>query len=163
VRSPTRLTPVLAVVVALAGCGKETASKPAATRAAPAAPAAPLPPGLPPGEVQSRGDPRAALFLAKGCPQCHTISALGVKSPNEIGPDLSFAYTDVQNRFGVKLDEFLAAPTGTMQMVLGQLITLTPTERDSIIHVLTRLHDEQEGRGERSEEPIHSQKRGEHP
>lgn len=159
-RSPTRLSPVLAALAVLAGCGKEKASKPAATQAAP--PAA-LPPGLPPGEVQSRGDPRAALFLAKGCPQCHTISALGVKSPNEIGPDLSFAYTDVQNRFGMKLDEFLATPTGTMQMVLGQLITLTPAERDSIIHVLTRLHDEQEGRGERSEEPIHSQTRGEHP
>lgn len=150
-RSPTRLTPVfaaLAAIAALAGCGKDNASKPAAARTAPQAA---LPAGLPPGEVQSRGDPRAALFLAKGCPQCHTISALGVKSPNEIGPDLSFAYTDVQNRFGMKLDQFLAAPTGTMQMVLGQLITLTPAERDSIIHVLTRLHEEQEGRGEHSQ------------
>src|SRR5581483_2972761 len=66
VRSPTRLTPVFAALAAIA---------------ARTAPQAALPAGLPPGEVQSRGDPRAALFLAKGCPQCHTISALGVKSP----------------------------------------------------------------------------------
>lgn len=113
-------------------------------KAAPTRAPAALAPGLPPGDVQSTGDPRAALFLEKGCPQCHSISALGVKSPNDIGPDLSIAYTDVQNRFGVKLDQFLPNPTGTMQMVLGQLIKLTPAERDSVIHILTRLHEEQE-------------------
>ena len=63
-------------------------------------------------------DPRAALFVQKGCPQCHTISALGVKSPAEIGPDLTFAYSDVQSRFNMKLEEFLKNPTGTMQVVL---------------------------------------------
>ncbi|HEU5261769.1 MAG TPA: hypothetical protein VFU41_10155 [Gemmatimonadales bacterium] len=96
-------------------------------------------------------DPRAAIFIAKGCPQCHSISALGVKSPAEVGPDLTLAYSDVHNRFGVKLEEFLHAPTGTMQMVLGQLIQLTPAERDSIIHILKRLHEEGEERGEPSQ------------
>lgn len=96
-------------------------------------------------------DPRAALFIGKGCPQCHSISALGVKSPAEVGPDLTLAYADVQNRFGVKLEEFLNAPTGTMQMVLGQMIQLTPAERDSIIHILKRLHEADEERGEHSQ------------
>lgn len=93
-------------------------------------------------------DPRAALFLQKGCPQCHSISDLGVKSPNEIGPDLSFAYADVKNRFNVPLEQFLHNPTGTMQMVLGQMIQLSPEERDSVIHVLKRLHEDREARGE---------------
>jgi mono/diheme cytochrome c family protein len=90
------------------------------------------------------GDPRGALFVQKGCPQCHSISALGIKSQNEVGPDLTQAYEDVEHRFGVKLEEFLPNPTGTMQMVLSQMIHLTPVERDSIIHVLKRLHDEHE-------------------
>ena len=135
--APSRTIPVLIALLALAACGER---KPAQQ----SAPAVALPAGLPPGEVQSAGDPRAALFLAKGCPQCHSISALGVKSPNDIGPDLTLAYEDVQNRFGMTLEEFLPNPTGTMQMVLGQLITLSPVERDSVLHVLTRLHEEQE-------------------
>jgi cytochrome c2 len=89
-------------------------------------------------------DPRAALFLEKGCPQCHTISALGVKSQTEVGPDLTFAYTDVQSRFNMKLEEFLHNPTGTMQMVLSSQIQLSPAERDSVIHILKGLHEEAE-------------------
>jgi len=93
-------------------------------------------------------DARGEIFARKGCPQCHTISALGIKSPAEIGPDLTGAYEDVQTRFGLKLDEFLAAPTGTMQMVLSSMIKLTPAERDSIIHILKDLHEEREERSE---------------
>ena len=94
------------------------------------------------------GDPRAALFLQKGCPKCHSIAALGVKSATEVGPDLTLAYSDVKNRFNVSLEEFLPHPTGTMQVVLSQMITLSPAERDSIIHILKRLHEEREERGE---------------
>ena len=89
-------------------------------------------------------DPRAAIFVQKGCPQCHSISALGVKSPAELGPDLTFAYTDVQSRFNMKLDEFLKNPTGTMQVVLSSQIKLSPAERDSVIHILTELHEDAE-------------------
>lgn len=106
--------------------------------------------GVPPpaAAVQVLSDPRAALFVEKGCPQCHSISALGIKSPAEVGPDLTLAYADVQTRFGLKLDQFLAAPTGTMQMVLSSMIKLTPAERDSIIHILKELHEEREERAE---------------
>jgi hypothetical protein len=93
-------------------------------------------------EVTQPTDPRAALFVRKGCPQCHSISALGVKSPAEIGPDLTMAYTDVQSRFGVKLEEFLKNPTGTMQVVLSSQIKLSPEERDSVIHILKELHED---------------------
>jgi mono/diheme cytochrome c family protein len=89
-------------------------------------------------------DPRAAIFLNKGCPQCHSISALGVKSPAEIGPDLTLAYEDVQTRFSMSLEEFLHNPTGTMQMVLSSQIQLSPAERDSIIHILKGLHEDRE-------------------
>ena len=87
-------------------------------------------------------DPRAALFVRKGCPQCHSISALGVKSPAEVGPDLTYAYSDVQSRFNMKLEEFLKNPTGTMQIVLSSQIKLSPEERDSVLHILKQLHEE---------------------
>lgn len=135
--SQSNVVPFLITLLALAACGDRQAGQSKTHVVA-------LPAGLPPGEVQSTGDPRAALFLEKGCPQCHSISALGVKSPNDIGPDLTLAYSDVQSRFGVKLEDFLPNPTGTMQMVLGQLIKLSPAERDSVLHILTRLHEEQE-------------------
>lgn len=118
----------------LASCGSEKASPPP-----PAGNAAS--PGTRAAATSVPSDPRAAIFVEKGCPQCHTISALGIKSPAEIGPDLTFAYTDVQSRFNMKLDEFLKNPTGTMQMVLSSQIKLSPEERDSIIEILEDLHE----------------------
>lgn len=113
---------------------------------------APKPPTMPtlPGMATSApptitgNDPRAYLFIQKGCPTCHSISALGVKSGTDVGPDLTFAYADVVSRFNEPLEQFLPNPTGTMQMVLSSLIKLSPEERDSVIHILKRLHDHPE-------------------
>lgn len=127
---------ILCCALALvAACGKP----------APKAPAVAQLPGMAGAQPPTitGNDPRAYLFIEKGCPNCHSISALGVKSGTDAGPDLTFAYADVQNRFGVKLEEFLPNPTGTMQMVLSSMIKLSPEERDSVIHILKRLHDEQ--------------------
>jgi len=123
----------LVIVLAALGCGRER-------KAAPPGGAA----GAAGGQTAS-ADPRAALFVSKGCPQCHSISALGVKSAAEVGPDLTLAYEDVQNRFGVKLEEFLRNPTGTMQVVLSTSIQLSPAERDSVIEILRELHEERTG------------------
>ncbi len=129
-----------AVVLTACGGTKESESAPSSTAAAPSATAA-------------SADPRADLFVQKGCPQCHSISALGVKSAQEVGPDLTLAYEEVQARFGVKLDEFLQSPTGTMQVVLGSMIQLSPAERDSIVHILKRLHEAREEREEHETKP----------
>ena len=103
----------------------------------------------PPGPaVATSSDPRASIFLNKGCPQCHSISALGIKSPAEIGPDLTLAYEDVQTRFSMPLEQFLHNPTGTMQIVLSSQIQLSTAERDSIIHILKELHENREEEGE---------------
>ena len=67
-----------------------------------------------------------AWFVKTGCFVCHSIQALGVKSPAQIGPDLSTAVEDVQSRFGRTVDDFLKAPTGTMAVVLSRQIILTP-------------------------------------
>ena len=133
----------LGVILALSACGGERDTPapprdnaPAEGSAGTAAPAS--------------TDPRAAIFIEKGCPQCHSISALGVKSPAEIGPDLTLAYTDVKSRFNMELEEFLKNPTGTMQIVLSSQIKLSPAERDSIVEILEDLHeesdDEEEGK-----------------
>ena len=132
-----RVSWFLAGVVLCAGCGKGAAPKPPTMPTLPGM-AAVAPPTI------TGNDPRAALFLTKGCPTCHSITAVGIKSSSDVGPDLSIAYEDVRSRFGVSLEEFLPNPTGTMQMVLGQLIKLSPAERDSIIHILKQAHEEQE-------------------
>jgi hypothetical protein len=99
--------------------------------------------------VAAGEDARRSIFLEKGCPQCHSISALGITSQAEVAPDLTGAYGDVQSRFGVKLEEFLDHPTGTMQVVLGSMIQLTPAERDSIVRILEELLEEAEEKSER--------------
>jgi hypothetical protein len=128
-----------AVVLLVSACGGEPSKAVPATSTPTAGTA-----GNASAPVAQPTDQRAAIFVRKGCPQCHSISALGVKSPAEIGPDLTLAYTDVQSRFNMKLDEFLKNPTGTMQMVLSSQIKLTPEERDSIIEILEDLHEEAE-------------------
>jgi hypothetical protein len=70
-----------------------------------------------------------AWFVQTGCVACHSVSALGVKSPAQIGPDLSVAVDDVQKRFGVTIDDFLRSPTGTMSVVLSRQIVLTPEQK----------------------------------
>jgi cytochrome c2 len=77
-----------------------------------------------------------AWFVKTGCFVCHSIAALGVKSPAQIGPDLSIAVEDVQSRFGRTVDDFLAAPTGTMSVVLSRQIILTPEEKAVAIQKL---------------------------
>ena len=70
-----------------------------------------------------------AWFVKTGCFVCHSISALGVKSPAQIGPDLSTAVEDMQTRFGRTVDDFLREPTGTMSVVLSRQIILTPEQK----------------------------------
>ena len=77
-----------------------------------------------------------AWFVSTGCFVCHSISVFGVRSPAQIGPDLSNAVEDVQSRFGRTIDDFLAAPTGTMSVVLSRQIILTPEQKQLAIQKL---------------------------
>jgi hypothetical protein len=134
-----RAGPVPALLaVAMAACGSDRTPQPGAGASAGARPANPL---IAMQAESVRSDPRAQIFLEKGCPQCHRISGLGIVAQIEAGPDLTIAYEDVRSRFNVPLDSFLANPTGTMQIVLSAQIRLTPEERDSIYRLLRDLHE----------------------
>jgi cytochrome c2 len=82
-------------------------------------------------EEMSKGP--GSFFVKKNCFVCHSISTLGVEAAAQIGPDLANAPADVQSRFGRTLDDFLAKPTGTMEVVLATMITLTEQEREEAI------------------------------
>jgi cbb3-type cytochrome oxidase cytochrome c subunit len=86
-------------------------------------------------ERQMRTGP-GAWFVKTGCFVCHSISAFGVRSPAQIGPDLSRAVEDVQARFGKTIDDFLRAPTGTMSVVLSRQIILSPAQKEEAIRML---------------------------
>lgn len=83
-----------------------------------------------------------AWFVKTGCFICHNVSSLGVKSPAQIGPDLSIAVEDVQARFGRTVDDFLRAPTGTMSVVLSRQIILTPAELEVAIQKVREAYAE---------------------
>jgi cytochrome c2 len=104
-------------------------------------------PGVPRTDPQTADEKEAeermkvgpgAWFVKTGCFVCHSISALGVKSPAQIGPDLSTAVEDVQTRFGRTLDDFIKAPSGTMQVVLTRQIVLSPEEKAVAV---SKLHE----------------------
>jgi cbb3-type cytochrome oxidase cytochrome c subunit len=77
-----------------------------------------------------------AWFVSTGCFVCHSVAALKVRSPAQIGPDLSTAVEDTQKRFGLTVDQFLKNPTGTMAVVLSRQIVLTPAEKETAIQKL---------------------------
>ena len=124
--------------LALAACGKE---KPESAEGGETSEHARENPLIAMQSEAARHDPRAQIFLTKGCPQCHPITKLQIVSPTSAGPDLSVAFHDVRQRFSTSLDSFLASPTGTMQIVFSAQIKLSPAERDSIFHLLRDLYN----------------------
>jgi hypothetical protein len=87
-------------------------------------------------------DPRADLFVRRGCSDCHAIVGLGVKASADVGPDLTYAYGDVVIRYGTSLESFLENPTGVMRLMLAAHLHLRPSERDSMVQVLKGLYVE---------------------
>ncbi len=81
-----------------------------------------------------------AWFVQTGCFVCHSISALNVKSPAQIGPDLSTAVEDTQSRFGQTVDDFIMNPTGTMSVVLSRQIVLDTEQRKVAIQHLREAY-----------------------
>ena len=69
--------------------------------------------------------------MKTGCFVCHSISVYGVKSPAQIGPDLSTAVEDVQTRFGRTLDDFIDAADRDDAVVLSRQIVLSRRRRRS--------------------------------
>ena len=118
-------TAVGLAAIVVAGCqgGEQT---PAPSAGPPAQQSTPT------AAVAKAGDPRGQIFIDKGCVQCHKVSKLGVPG-QEIGPDLSFAASDVRSRFGTDLESFLKNPTGTMQIVLSSQIKLSEEEREGAL------------------------------
>ena len=82
-----------------------------------------------------------SFFVKKGCFACHSVTAFDIKSAADIGPDLSFAVSDVQSRFGKTLEDFLANPTGTMAVVLSTQIQLTNEERQEAVAKLKSAYE----------------------
>lgn len=80
-------------------------------------------------------------FVRRGCVSCHSISVYDVKGLTPLGPDLAVAVDDVRTRFGRTVEEFMDKPQGTMEMVLGQLIKLTPEEKREALSQLHRAHE----------------------
>jgi hypothetical protein len=81
-------------------------------------------------------DPRGTIFVQRGCNACHGVWGLGVKPKADVGPDLTFAYVDVRNRYGMSLEAFLYNPSGVMRLMLASHLNLTAADRDSITHIL---------------------------
>jgi cytochrome c2 len=77
-----------------------------------------------------------AWFVRTGCSACHAVASLGIRSASQIGPDLSPAIDEVRNRFGRSIEEFLAAPTGTMAVVLSRQIILSRDQKAAAVEQL---------------------------
>jgi hypothetical protein len=81
-------------------------------------------------------------FKKTGCIDCHSMSVYRILNLTAIAPDLSIAVEDVPHRFGMSLDDFFQAPTGTMSMVLSSRIPLTPEHRALAVSRLKEAYRE---------------------
>jgi len=95
-----------------------------------------------------------AWFVQTGCFVCHSVAALGVKSPAQIGPDLSIAVHDTQSRFGKTVDDFIMNPTGTMSVVLSRQIVLDTEQRKVAIQKLREAFAEYERLKAAGQDPL---------
>jgi hypothetical protein len=95
-----------------------------------------------PGLEAQQPDPRASIFRARGCTECHGVWALHLKARSDVGPDLTFAYVDVVTRYGENLVAFLHNPGGVMRLMLVEHVQLSLADRDSIANILERLYRE---------------------
>jgi hypothetical protein len=96
--------------------------------------------GLVRGAGAQQRDPRGAIFIARGCNECHGVWALAVKAKSDVAPDLTFAYIDVVNRYGESLEAFLNNPVGIMRMMLAAHVQLSHADRDRIAHILASIY-----------------------
>jgi hypothetical protein len=87
-------------------------------------------------------NPRAHLFVARGCSECHAIELLKVKAKVDVGPDLSTAYVDVPTRYGVTLERFFDEPLGIMRVILVGQVKLRRMDSDSLVRLFRELYDE---------------------
>ena len=93
-------------------------------------------------QLGAQTDPRARIFVSRGCTECHAIAALRVKGSSDVGPDLTFAYADVVNRYGINLESFFNNPRGVMRLMLASHLHLTMADRDSMVTILRGLYGE---------------------
>ena len=99
-------------------------------------------------DIEKHWDGPGKWFVRRGCFTCHTISVYGVKGLTTLGPDLSIAVEDVQTRFGRTLEDFLQTPQGTMQMVMSDVIKLTPEEKaEALAELKTAFAEYQKRKG----------------
>jgi hypothetical protein len=137
-----------------AGCQASSSNPAVEAAAAPesvpvaAAPASAGPAGAAPAAVAPTVAPGSpgAWFAETGCTACHSISVYDLKSPANVGPDLSIAVEDVKTRFGVTLEQFLEQPTGTMGIVLMAQIPLTPEQKKVALANLHAAYEEYQKR-----------------
>jgi hypothetical protein len=94
------------------------------------------------GGGRAQTDPRAQIFVQRGCKDCHAVSELRVKASADVGPDLTYAYGDVLRRYGLNLEAFMVNPTGVMRMMLASHLRLSVADRDSIVVLLRGLYEE---------------------
>ena len=81
-----------------------------------------------------------ARFVRHGCFVCHSVSAFGVESPTNKGPDLSYAPDDVRARFSKTVEEFIFEPTGTMKILFESQIVLSKEEKWNIIQDINKAY-----------------------
>ncbi|THE13243.1 cytochrome C [Bacillus timonensis] len=77
----------------------------------------------------------AELLQSKGCLGCHSVSGLNLQG-GATGPDLTFAYENVESKHGKPINEFLKEPTSA---VMSGVISGNPLADDEIENIVNAL------------------------
>ncbi|MDP4084185.1 MAG: cytochrome C [Bacillota bacterium] len=80
------------------------------------------------------------ILSQRGCLGCHSVSALGIHA-GQVGPDLSQAFNEVQNKHGIPIEQFLTKPnSAVMSGVLGSK-PLTDDQRKQVLALLKKASE----------------------
>jgi len=80
------------------------------------------------------------ILQKRGCLSCHSVGALNLKG-GQVGPDLSKAYVEVQDKHGMPIEKFLTKPnSAVMSGVIGK-DPLTNDQRKQVIEILKKASE----------------------
>lgn len=80
------------------------------------------------------------ILAKRGCLGCHSVAALNLHG-GQVGPDLSHAFVEVQDKHGIPIQQFLTKPnSAVMSGVLGSK-PLTDDQRKQVLDILKKASE----------------------
>lgn len=94
-----------------------------------------------PDETEAVATGEGEALQANNCLSCHAVESLDLQG-GTTGPDLSDAYTTVEDKHGKPVEEFLQEPTSAVMSTVISGNPLPDEEREKIVEALKKASEQ---------------------